>query len=129
MVYTLQSNGYIAQNPENRRYHPGLQLVERGGVLLDQFEIRKIAMPELERLRDWSSESVSLALLEENQIIYIERLLKTRSNGRRKPGRMSSPLNSPSPLTVSLFGAPSSPRRQTSAVFAIGSTSQTSAVP
>ena len=52
LVYTLQSNGYIAQNPENRRCHLGLQLVERGGVLLDQFEIRKIAMPELERLRD-----------------------------------------------------------------------------
>ena len=83
LVYTLQSNGYIAQNPENRRYHLGLQLVERAGVLLDQFEIRKIAMPELEHLRDWSSESVNLAILEENQIIYIERLLTDKSLGFR----------------------------------------------
>ncbi len=83
LVYTLQRNGYIAQNPENRRYHLGLQLVERAGVLLDQIEIRKIAMPELEFLRDWSSESVNLAILEENQIIYIERLLSEKSLGFR----------------------------------------------
>lgn len=83
LVYTLQRNGYIAQNPENRRYHLGLQLVERAGVLLDQIEIRKIAMPQLEYLRDWSSESVNLAILEENQIIYIERLLTDKSLGFR----------------------------------------------
>lgn len=83
LVYTLQRNGYIAQNPENRRYHLGLQLVERAGVLLDQIEIRKIAMPELEYLRDWSAESVNLAILEENQIIYIERLLSQKSLGFR----------------------------------------------
>ena len=83
LVYTLQRNGYIAQNPENRRYHLGLQLVERAGVLLDQIEIRKIAMPELEYLRDWSTESVNLAILEENQIIYIERLLSEKSLGFR----------------------------------------------
>lgn len=32
LVYTLGRNGYIAQNPENRRYRLGLQLVERAGV-------------------------------------------------------------------------------------------------
>lgn len=83
LVYTLQRNGYIAQNPVNRRYHLGLQLIERAGVLLDQIEIRKIAMPELEHLRDWSSESVNLAILEENQVIYIERLLTDKSLGFR----------------------------------------------
>lgn len=57
--------------------------MERAGVLLDQIEIRKIAMPELEDLRDWSSESVNLAILEENQIIYIERLLTDKSLGFR----------------------------------------------
>ena len=83
LVYTLQRNGYIAQNPENRRYHLGLQLVERAAVLLDQIEIRKVATPELERLRDWSRESVNLAILEENQVIYIERLLSDKSLGFR----------------------------------------------
>lgn len=83
LVYTLQRNGYIAQNPVNRRYHLGLQLVERAAVLLDQIEIRKVAMPELEHLRDWSSESVNLAILEENQVIYIERLLSDKSLGFR----------------------------------------------
>ena len=83
LVYTLQRNGYIDQNPENRRYHLGLQLVERAAVLLDQIEIRKVGMPELGYLRDWSSESVNLAILEDHQIIYIERLLSDRSLGFR----------------------------------------------
>ncbi len=83
LVYTLQQNGYIAQNEDNRRYRLGLQLVERAGVLLDQIEIRKTAMPELECLRDLSNESVNLAILEENQVIYIERLLSDKSLGFR----------------------------------------------
>ncbi len=83
LVYTLERNGYISQNPDNRRYQLGLQLVERAGVLLDQIEIRKIAMPDLEDLRDWASESVNLAILDENQIIYIERLLTDKSLGFR----------------------------------------------
>lgn len=83
LVYTLQRNGYIEQNPENRRYHLGLQLVERAAVLLDQIEIRKIAMPELEHLRDWSTESVNLAIREDNQVIYIERLLSDKNLGFR----------------------------------------------
>lgn len=84
LVYTLERNGYISQNPANRRYQLGLQLVERAGVLLDQIEIRKIAMPELEHLRDWSSESVNLAILEENQIIYIERLMRQFEDFRQQ---------------------------------------------
>ena len=83
LVYTLQRNGCIEQNPENRRYRLGLQLVERAGVLLDQIEIRKIAMPELEHLRDWSTESVNLAIREDNQVIYIERLLSDKNLGFR----------------------------------------------
>ena len=83
LVYTLQSNGYIEQNPENRRYRLGLQLVERAAVLLNQIEIRKVAMPELEHLRDWSTESVNLAIREDNQVIYIERLMTDKNLGFR----------------------------------------------
>lgn len=83
LVYTLQSNGYIEQNPDNRKYRLGLQLLERATILLGQIEIRKVAMPELERLRDWSSESVNLAIREYNQVIYIERLLSDQNLGFR----------------------------------------------
>jgi len=83
LVYTLQNNGYIEQNPENRRYRLGLQLVERAAVLLNQIEIRKVAMPELEHLRDWSTESVNLGIREDNQVIYIERLMTDKNLGFR----------------------------------------------
>ena len=83
-MYTLERNGYIAQNPENRRYHLGLQL-GRGGPACSLIKSKsaRLPMPELEHLRDWSSESVNLAILEENQFIYIERLLTDKSLGFR----------------------------------------------
>lgn len=60
-----------------------MQLVERATVLLNQIEIRKVAMPELEYLRDWSTESVNLAIREDNQVIYIERLMTDKNLGFR----------------------------------------------
>ena len=51
--------------------------------LLNQIEIRKVAMPELEHLRDWSTESVNLAIREDNQVIYVERLMTDKSLGFR----------------------------------------------
>lgn len=60
-----------------------MQLVERAAVLLNQIEIRKVAMPELEHLRDWSTESVNLAIREDNQAFYIERLMTDKNLGFR----------------------------------------------
>ena len=45
LVYTLQRNGYLAQNPENRRYHLGLQLVERAGVCLIKWKSARSPCP------------------------------------------------------------------------------------
>jgi IclR family KDG regulon transcriptional repressor len=36
LVYTLEYNGYLGQDPESRKYSLGFKLVERASVLLDQ---------------------------------------------------------------------------------------------
>jgi IclR family KDG regulon transcriptional repressor len=83
LVYTLKLNNYLDQNPDNRKYRLGLKLAERAAVLLDQINLRKIATPFLEELRQWSGESINLAIRDHNEVVYIERLFGHHSLGIR----------------------------------------------
>lgn len=91
LIYTLKVNHYLDQNPVNRKYRLGLKLAERAAVLLNQLDLRQIAAPHLEKLRDWSGESVNLGILDGLEVVYIERLfgkhaLAIRSElGKRAP--------------------------------------------
>ena len=67
LVYTLKLNNYLDQNPDNRKYRLGMKLAERAAVLLDQIDLRKIAAPYLEELRQWSGESINLAIRDHNR--------------------------------------------------------------
>jgi DNA-binding IclR family transcriptional regulator len=83
LVYTLRLNNYLDQNPDNRKYRLGLKLAERAAVLLDQIDLRKIATPYLEELRQWCGESINLAVRDHNEVVYIERLFGHHSLGIR----------------------------------------------
>ncbi len=83
LVYTLRVNNYLDQNPDNRKYRLGLKLAERAAVLLDQIDLRKIATPYLEELRQWSGESINLAIRDHKEVVYIERLFGHHSLGIR----------------------------------------------
>jgi IclR family transcriptional regulator, KDG regulon repressor len=74
LVHTLVLNGYLSQRPETRKYHLGFKLVERAGVLLSQFDLRKVSAPVLTILRDEINESVNLALRDGGYVVYIERM-------------------------------------------------------
>lgn len=78
LVYTLETGGYLEQNPENKKYRLGLKLMERASVLLKQLEIRQIALPYLLELRDWSNESVNLAVRDNAEVVYIDRIVSER---------------------------------------------------
>ena len=83
LIYTLRINNYLDQNPTNRKYRLGLKLAERAAVLLDQLDLRKVAAPLLEELRDWCGESVNLAVRDGNEVVYIERMFGDHSLGIR----------------------------------------------
>jgi IclR family transcriptional regulator, KDG regulon repressor len=74
LIYTLEENGYLDQNPNTRKYRLGFKLAERTGILLSQFDLRKIATPILQDLRDNCNESVNLGIRDDNDIVYIERI-------------------------------------------------------
>ncbi len=79
LVYTLEANNYLEQNPDNKRYRLGLKFVERSSIVLGQLEIRQVSAPYLNHLRDWSQESVNLAVRDWNEVIYIERILSNQN--------------------------------------------------
>jgi DNA-binding IclR family transcriptional regulator len=83
LIYTLESNGYLYRNPENRRYRLGYKLAERGGLIINQDNLRKIALPYQKELRDWCNESVNLAICVNNEVLYIGRLVGTNTLGMR----------------------------------------------
>ena len=83
LIYTLKVNNYLDQNPSNRKYRLGLKLAERAAVLLDQLDLRKVAAPYLEEIRDWCGESVNLAIRDGNEVVYIERMFGNHSLGIR----------------------------------------------
>ena len=91
LIFTLRINNYLDQNPANRKYRLGLKLAERAAVLLDQLDLRKVAAPFLEELRDWCGESVNLAVRDGNEVVYIERMFGGHSLGiRSELGRRGS---------------------------------------
>lgn len=79
LVYTLEANNYLEQNSDNRKYRLGLKFLERSSIVLAQIDIRRIATPYLNALRDWSQESVNLAIRDGNEVIYIERILSNQN--------------------------------------------------
>lgn len=94
LIYTLKVNNYLDQNPSNRKYRLGLKLAERASVLLDQLDLRKIAAPHLEELREWSGESVNLAIVNGSEVVYIERLFGKHALGIRSELGKRGPIHS-----------------------------------
>lgn len=96
LVYTLKTNNYLDQNPENRKYRLGFKIVERASVLLNQLDLRKISAPYLEELRDWCGESVNLAILDHDKVVYIERIFGHHALGIRSELGKRAPVHSTS---------------------------------
>ncbi len=94
IIHTLGLNSYLDQNQKNRKYRLGIKLVERGSMLLSQLDLRQIALPYLEMLRDWCNEGVNLAILDGSEVVYIERLFGTSMLGMRSEIGKREPVHS-----------------------------------
>ncbi len=112
LIYTLKINHYLDQpNPANRKYRLGLKLAERAAVLLDQLDLRKVAAPFLEELRDWCGESINLAIRDGNEVVYIERMFGDHSLGIRSELGRRGALHSTA-LGKAMFSFLPEPERQ-----------------
>jgi len=74
LLMTLQSHGYLEQNPDNRKYRLGVACLALGSVFLNKSDIRKEALPILSGLRDDCKETIHLARLAGSEVVYLEKL-------------------------------------------------------
>lgn len=69
---TLVGKGYLKQMGKRGKYTLGLKFLEFNNVINRNMRIRDIALPMLEELRMATGESANLAILDHDNVVYIE---------------------------------------------------------
>jgi IclR family pca regulon transcriptional regulator len=77
-VATLAKLGYVQQDPDTKKYSLGPRVVDLGFAAINSMEITRVAAPYLQALSDDSGYTVSMAVLDGPDIVYVER----RRSGR-----------------------------------------------
>jgi len=70
---TLRYWGYVEQDPVTQRYQLGLKVLELGTAKLQGMELVKEAASYLKELREQSNETVHLAVLDEGEVLYLDK--------------------------------------------------------
>lgn len=78
-LVNLESAGLVERNPRGGRYRLGLRLFELGGLVLQQMNLWDEALPFLEQLVRDSGETGQLAVLDQGEAVYIERVEAKRA--------------------------------------------------
>ncbi|MBK1662966.1 IclR family transcriptional regulator [Rhodospirillum rubrum] len=90
-AHTFHSLGYLDKDPVTRRYRPSIKILDLTNAYLWANPLIRAAMPRLIDLRQKIGETVNLALLDGESIVYAIRLPNARTSfaatliGRRAP--------------------------------------------
>jgi IclR family pca regulon transcriptional regulator len=74
MLSTLEAAGYLERDPLTLRYRPGLKILRLGFATLNSMEVRHVARPYLEKLAAEVNETSSLSVLDDLDIVYVDRI-------------------------------------------------------
>jgi len=74
LLASLTSHNYVERDPETGRYSLGLACLELARSYQINNAIRRAALPLMETLRDQTGETVHLAVLDRQEIVYLEKL-------------------------------------------------------
>src|SRR5262249_33200615 len=72
LLTTLEQAGFVVK--VNAEYQLGIKCFVLGNVVASSLDLREKSHAHLQRLRDATGETVHLAVLEEWQVLYLERL-------------------------------------------------------
>jgi DNA-binding IclR family transcriptional regulator len=72
LLGSLRYHGFVIQEGRAGRYGPGPALLELAMAATASIDIRRVARPVLERLRDSVQETVSLLVLEGTNVLFID---------------------------------------------------------
>jgi DNA-binding IclR family transcriptional regulator len=73
LLRALVDHGLLAQEVATKAYRPGLKLFELSSYVVQGLELRHEAQPELRQLSQETDETVHLAVLDEGEVVYIDK--------------------------------------------------------
>jgi IclR family acetate operon transcriptional repressor len=74
LLATLEQSGFVTQDPAHGRYRLGLPLFELGSLVVNSMELQHVARPYLEDAHRACGETVHLAILDEWDVVYIDKI-------------------------------------------------------
>jgi DNA-binding IclR family transcriptional regulator len=74
LLATLSYSRYIKRNEQTNQYSLGLACLELSRAYADGNDLRGTALPELEALRDDIKETVHLGVLDQTEVVYLEKI-------------------------------------------------------
>jgi DNA-binding IclR family transcriptional regulator len=79
LLASLLRRGMVAQDPISRRYRLGIKLWELGSLATSQVDWVDRVKPYLQQLVDVSNETAHLAVLNDGQVLYVDKVESSRS--------------------------------------------------
>jgi IclR family pca regulon transcriptional regulator len=86
-VATLAVLGYLEQDPATKKYRLGPRVIDLGFSAINSMELREIAAPHLRELSDETGYTVNMAILDDLDIVYVDRVRSAQ------PGQREIDLN------------------------------------
>lgn len=83
LLTSLQRKGFVQQDRITEKYRLGLRLLELGNAVTESLDIRKIAQPFLLNLSEETSETTHLVLLEQGDVVYIDKIESAHTIGMK----------------------------------------------
>lgn len=71
---TLSQLGYVTQEPTNGKYSLGSKVVWLASQFLDGLDLRTLAHPYLQQLSEETGETVHLAIVDNYEVVYIDKI-------------------------------------------------------
>ena len=99
LLATLSYHGFVQRDEETGSYALGLASLELARAYLASSDIRREALPELEKLRNETAETVHLAVMDQMEVVYLEKL-----EGLHAVGLMSSRVGGRAPAYCTGLG-------------------------
>lgn len=90
MVLSLEESGFLSRN-QTGAFELGLAFLQFGHAVAERLDIRKIALPIMQQLKEEIGEAVNLIIRDGNEAIYVEKVDTTEAVrvytaiGRRAP--------------------------------------------
>lgn len=98
LIYTLRQFGYVDQDEETEKYYLGLKPLELSSIINERLDIKKLVRPYLEELSDKTGETIHLAVREEDDVVYIDKIESKHTV------RMYSRIGARAPLYCTALG-------------------------